>query len=153
MGSAEQLVIGDDIKNVEYKLATCCNPISGDEVFGFVTVNEGIKIHRVSCPNAVQLMSNYAYRIIKARWKGQEELEFLTGIRFGGIDDVGLVNKITEIISKESGVNMQSISFDSNDGIFEGKVMAYVNDTEHLQALMSKLKKVGGVRTVERIEN
>jgi len=152
-GTSEQLVIGEDLKNVEYKLANCCNPISGDDVFGFVTVAEGIKIHRVSCPNAIQLMSNFAYRIIKARWKGKEELEFLTGIRFGGIDDVGLVNKITEIISKESGVNMQSISFDSNDGIFEGKVMAYVNDTEHLRALMSKLKKVKGVRSVDRIEN
>jgi len=152
-GTSNQLVIGEDLKNIEYKLAPCCNPISGDDVFGFVTINEGIKIHRVNCPNAIQLMSNYAYRIVKARWKGEEELEFLAGIRFGGIDNVGLVNKITEIIPKESGVNMQSISFDSNDGIFEGKVMAYVNDTEHLQALMRKLKKVGGVRTVERIEN
>lgn len=149
----DQLVIGDDMKNVEYTLAQCCNPISGDDVFGFVTVSEGIKVHRVNCPNAVQLMSNYAYRIIKARWKGQEELEFLTGIRFGGIDDVGLVNKLTDIISKENGVNMQSIRFDSNDGIFDGRVMAFVNDTDHLNALIAKLKKVRGVRTVERIEN
>lgn len=149
----EQLVIGEDLKNVDYKLANCCNPISGDDVFGFVTVSEGIKIHRVSCPNAVQLMSNYAYRIIKARWKGQGELEFLTGIRFGGIDDVGLVNKVTDIISRENGVNMQSISFESTDGIFEGRVMAFVHDTEHLNALIAKLKKVKGVRTVERIDN
>jgi GTP pyrophosphokinase len=146
------LLIGDDLQKIDYKLSPCCNPIAGDDVFGFITVNEGIKIHRVNCPNAVQLMSNFAYRIVKARWKGKDTVEFLAGIKFNGIDDVGLVNKITTIISHEHNVNMRAISFESHDGIFEGKVMAYVHDTDHLSALMDKLKRVRGVRSVERVE-
>ncbi len=146
------LLIGDDLHKGGYKLSSCCNPIAGDDVFGFITMDDGIKIHRVNCSNAVQLMSNFAYRIVKARWKGKDTLEFLAGIKFSGIDDVGLVNKITTIISHEHNVNMRSISFESNDGIFEGKVMAYVHDTDHLNALMEKLKRVRGVRSVERVD-
>ncbi len=147
------LVIGDDLQKLDYKLSPCCTPIPGDDVFGFITVNEGIKIHRVNCPNAVQLMSNFAYRIVKARWKGRDRVEFMAGIKFSGIDDVGLVNKITTIISQEHNVNMRSISFESYDGIFEGKVMAYVQDTEHLQVLIDKLRRVRGVRSVERVDH
>ncbi len=146
------LLIGDDLQKIDYKLSPCCNPIAGDDVFGFITVGEGIKIHRVNCPNAVQLMSNFAYRIVKARWKGKDTVEFLAGIKFSGIDDVGLVNKITTIISHEHNVNMRSIGFESRDGIFEGKVMAFVHDTDHLNALMDKLKRVRGVRSVERVD-
>ena len=146
------LLIGDDLQKIDYKLSPCCNPIAGDNVFGFITVGEGIKIHRVNCPNAVQLMSNFAYRIVKARWKGKDTVEFLAGIKFSGIDDVGLVNKITTIISHEHDVNMRAISFESRDGIFEGKVMAFVHDTDHLNALMDKLKRVRGVRSVERVD-
>jgi len=149
---AEALFIGDDLQRFDYQLATCCNPIPGDDVFGFVTVSEGLKIHRLTCPNATSLMSNFAYRIVNARWKGEDVVEFLAAIKFSGIDDVGLVNKITNIISHEHHVNMRSISFESNDGIFEGKVMAYVHDTNHLQGLMDKLKRVNGVRNVERID-
>ena len=145
-------VIGEDLHRGEYKLSTCCNPIAGDDVFGFITLDDGVKIHRVNCPNAVQLMSNFAYRIVKARWKGKDTVEFLAGIKFSGIDDVGLVNKITTIISHEHNVNMRSISFESHDGIFEGKVMAFVHDTDHLNALMEKLKRVRGVRIVERVD-
>ena len=122
-------------------------------MFGFITKDEGIKIHRVNCPSAVQLMSNFAYRIVKARWKGKDSVEFLAGIRFSGIDDVGLVNKITTIISHEHNVNMRAISFESNDGIFAGKVMAYVHNTDHLNSLMDKLKRVRGVRSVERVDH
>ncbi len=146
------LVIGDDLQKIDYQLSSCCNPIAGDDVFGFISPDEGIKIHRVNCPNAVQLMSNFAYRIVKARWKGKDTVEFLAGIRFSGIDDVGLVNKITTIISHEHNVNMRAISFESNDGIFAGKVMAYVHDTDHLNSLMDKLKRVRGVRSVERVD-
>ena len=146
------LSLGDDLQRIEYKLSPCCNPIAGDDVFGFITMNEGIKIHRVNCPNAVQLMSNFAYRIVKARWKGKDTVEFLAGIRFSGIDDVGLVNKITTIISHEHNVNMRAISFESHGGIFDGKVMAYVHDTDHLNSLMDKLKRVRGVRIVERVD-
>ncbi|MBP6312865.1 MAG: bifunctional (p)ppGpp synthetase/guanosine-3',5'-bis(diphosphate) 3'-pyrophosphohydrolase [Flavobacteriales bacterium] len=146
------LLIGDDLQKIDYKLSSCCNPIAGDDVFGFITLDEGIKIHRVNCPNAVQLMSNFAYRIVKARWKGKDTVEFLAGIKFSGIDDVGLVNKITTIISHEHNVNMRAISFESHDGIFEGKVMAFVHDTDHLNSLMDKLKRVRGVRSVERVD-
>jgi len=147
------LVLGDDLKKIDYQLSTCCNPIAGDDVFGFISPDEGIKIHRVNCGNAVQLMSNFAYRVVKARWKGKDTVEFLAGIRFSGIDDVGLVNKITTIISHEHNVNMRAISFESNDGIFAGKVMVYVHDTDHLNALMEKLKRVRGVRSVERVDH
>ncbi|MBL7950739.1 MAG: bifunctional (p)ppGpp synthetase/guanosine-3',5'-bis(diphosphate) 3'-pyrophosphohydrolase [Flavobacteriales bacterium] len=147
------LTLGDDLKKIDYQLSPCCNPIAGDDVFGFISPDEGIKIHRVNCPNAVQLMSNFAYRIVKARWKGKDTVEFLAGIKFSGIDDVGLVNKITTIISHEHNVNMRAISFESNDGIFAGKVMAYVHDTDHLNSLMEKLKRVRGVRSVERVDH
>lgn len=147
------LVIGDNLKQIDYKLAPCCNPISGDDVFGFITVNEGIKIHRVTCPNAVQLMSNYGYRIVKARWKSQEQLEFLAGVYFKGIDDIGLVNKITNVISQELNINMRSISFDTVDGVFEGKVFLFVQDTKHLERLMENLQKINGVHQVVRIDN
>ena len=147
------LLIGDDLQKIDYQLSPCCHPIAGDDVFGFITVSEGIKIHHVNCPNAVQLMSNFAYRIVKARWKGKDSVEFLAGLRFSGIDEVGLVNKITSIISHQHNVNMRSISFESNDGIFEGKVMAYVQDTDHLMSLIEKLRRVNGVRSVERVDH
>ncbi|HRH39137.1 MAG TPA: DUF5913 domain-containing protein, partial [Flavobacteriales bacterium] len=147
------LTIGDDLQRIDYKLSDCCNPIEGDDVFGFITPNEGIRIHRVNCPNAVQLMSNFAYRIVKARWKGKEQVEFLAGIKFSGIDDVGLVNKITTIISHEHNVNMRAISFESNDGVFEGKVMAYVHDADHLRSLMDKLSRLPSVNMVERVDH
>lgn len=147
----DTLVIGENLTKIDYKLSPCCNPIPGDDVFGFITINEGIKIHRVTCPNAVQLMSNYAYRIVKARWHGQELISVLAGIKITGIDEVGLVNNITRIISGELNVNMRSISFDTNDGTFEGTMMVFVHDTSHLTELISKLKKVPGVLTVKRI--
>lgn len=149
----ETLVIGEDMDKFDYKLSPCCNPIPGDEVFGFITINDGIKIHKTSCPNAVQLMSNYAYRIVKARWMGQETIAFLAGIKVTGIDDLGIVNKITEIISTELNVNMRSISFESNDGIFEGKIMVFVKNTDHLRKLSEKLKKIEGVINVSRIDS
>ena len=137
---------------MDFTLARCCNPIPGDDVFGFVTVNGEIKIHRINCPNATQLLSNYAYRVIKARWAGKEMLQFEVGVHFTGIDDVGLVHKITNIISADMNVNMKAISFESNDGIFEGQVRVLVLDTAHLNTLMDKLRNVNGVLTVERSE-
>lgn len=146
------LVIGDNMEKLDYKLSNCCNPIPGDEVYGFITVTEGIKIHKNSCPNTVQLMSNYAYRIIKARWIEEQEVAFLTGLKIIGIDDMGIVNNITQIISNELNVNMRSLSFDSHDGIFEGQVMVFVQDTSHLTNLIKNLNKVKGVKKVERID-
>ncbi len=147
----DALVIGDNLTKIVYKLSPCCNPIPGDDVFGFVTIGEGIKIHRVNCPNALQMMSNYAYRIVKARWTGQEQISFLAGIKVSGIDEVGLVNNVTKIISSELSVNMRSLNFDTHDGIFEGMIMLFVHDSEHLTSLMKKLKKVNGVLSVSRI--
>lgn len=148
----EMLVIGENMDQFDYKISPCCNPIPGDEVFGFITIKDGIKIHKTNCPNAVQLMSNYAYRVVKARWTSQQKIAFLAGIKVTGIDEVGLVNSITKIISEELNVNMRSLSFDSHDGIFDGKIMLYVHDTKHLTKLMDKMKKIEGIINVSRIE-
>ncbi|MDT3402408.1 RelA/SpoT family protein [Mucilaginibacter terrae] len=147
------LLIGEDLQKIDYKLASCCNPIPGDDVFGFITVNEGIKIHRTNCPNAAKLMANYGYRIVKARWTNQHELAFLTGLRITGIDDVGLINKLTTVISTDFKVNMRSLTVDSDNGIFEGTIMVYVNDTSHLDNLIKRLKQVKGVTGVTRFDS
>jgi len=135
----------------EYKISPCCNPIPGDEVFGFVTVGDGIKIHKTNCPNAMHLQANFAYRTIKAVWEDKSKNEFLTGIRFTGTDDFGLVSRITNIISQESELKIKSIKFDADHGVFEGKVMLYVQDTEQLTELSKKLKVVKGVHNIKRI--
>jgi len=149
---SDMLLIGEDMQKIDYKLANCCNPIPGDDVFGFVTVSDGIKIHRTNCPNAAKLMANYGYRIVKARWTNQQELAFLTGLRITGIDDVGLINQLTTVISNDFKVNMRSITVDSDNGIFEGSIMVYVNDTQHLDNLIKKLKLVKGVTSVTRFD-
>lgn len=150
---SDTLLIGEDLQKLDYKLSSCCNPIPGDDVFGFVTVGEGIKIHRTNCPNAAKLMANYGYRIIKAKWNSQKELAFLTGLQITGIDEVGLINKITTVISNDFKVNMRSITVDTNDGIFEGSIMVYVNNTKHLDNLIRKLKEVVGVSSVTRFDS
>jgi GTP pyrophosphokinase len=148
----DQLLIGEDMDVVDYILAKCCNPIPGDEVFGFVTVNEGIKIHRTSCPNALELLSNHGNRVIKARWTSQKEIAFLAGLRIVGTDRVGLINDVTKVISSELKVNMRSITVDSDAGIFEGTIKLYVNSTTHLDKLMSNLSEVEGVLKVSRFD-
>lgn len=150
---SNMLLLGDNMDKIDYKLAQCCNPIPGDDVFGFVTINDGIKIHRTNCPNAVELMSNYGYRIVKAKWTSQQELAFLAGIRIKGTDRVGLVNDLTRIISSNLKVNMRSITIDSDDGIFEGNIMVFVNDTGHLEKLIQSMIRVDGVLTVERFDS
>ena len=152
-GSSDMLVIGDDMQKLDYKLSPCCNPIPGDDVFGFVTVGEGIKIHRVNCPNALKLLSNYAYRVVKAKWMSDQLISFLAGIKIIGTDELGLVNSITKVISNENNINMRSISFDTDGGLFEGTIMVYVHDTKHLNHLIINLKKVKGVNKVERIDD
>ena len=144
------IIIGEDFKNIQYQMARCCNPIPGDEVFGFITINEGIKIHRNNCPNAEHLMSKMNYRCIKARWQSKKLEERIAAIRINGIDNIGLVNRLTEIISKQHNVNMKSISFETDDGIFEGRIKVLVYDTEHLEQLMSKFEQVEGVQRVTR---
>lgn len=148
----ETLLIGDDLQKIDYTLSPCCNPIPGDDVFGFVTVNDGIKIHRTNCPNAAKLMANYAYRIVKAKWTSQKELAFLTGIRIIGIDDVGLVNRITSVISQEFNINIRSITISSNEGVFEGSIMVYVKNTEQLENLIKTLKRIRGITSIARFD-
>ena len=147
------LLIGEDLQKIDYKLSTCCNPIPGDDVFGFVTVSEGIKIHRTNCPNATKLMSSFGYRIIKAKWTSQKQLAFLTGLQITGIDEVGLINNLTQIISNDFKVNMRSITVDSDEGIFSGSIMIYVNDTKHLEDLINKLKQVKGITDITRFDS
>ncbi len=147
----DTLLIGDNMEALDYTLSPCCNPIPGDDVFGFVTINEGIKIHRNNCPNAVQLMSKFAYRIVKAKWYTGKSIAFLSGIKIRGIDDMGILNNLTNLISSEYNLNIRSINIDSNAGTFEGTVMLYVNDTQHLNVLINKIKKIKGVKQVSRI--
>jgi len=150
----DTILIGDDGQKVDYTLAPCCNPIPGDDIFGFLTVNDGIKIHRTSCPNASKLMANYGYRILKARWASlQNNIAFLTGLKIVGIDDVGLVNKITTVISHDFNVNIRSLSISSNEGIFEGDIMVFVNDTAQLDNLIRNLKQISGITGVTRYES
>jgi len=149
---SDTLLIGEDLQKIDYTLAACCNPIPGDDVFGFVTVNEGIKIHRTNCPNAAQLMSNYGYRVVKAKWNKQQELTFLTGLHIVGIDDVGLINNITKVISNDFKVNMRSITVDTDNGIFDGSIMIFVHDKDHLDQLIENLLKVKGVTGVTRFD-
>ena len=151
-GKTDMLVIGDDMQKLDYNLSPCCSPIPGDDVFGFITVGEGIKIHRVNCPNASKLLANYAYRVVKAKWNSQQLLTFLAGIKIKGTDALGIVNNITKIISTQLNVNMRSITFDTEDGIFEGTIMVYVHSTEHLTQLTNNLKKVPGVISIQRID-
>lgn len=146
----DTIIIGEDFKNIQYQMAQCCNPLPGDEIFGFITINEGIKVHRTNCPNAENLMSKMDYRCIKARWKSQELIERLAAIKINGIDSIGLVNRLTEIISNQHNVNMKSISFETDDGIFEGRIKVMVYDTEHLEQLMRKFEQVDGVQRVIR---
>jgi GTP diphosphokinase / guanosine-3',5'-bis(diphosphate) 3'-diphosphatase len=145
------LVIDNDLKNVIYKLAACCNPIFGDDIFGFVTIREGIKIHRNSCPNAKQMAERYPYRFIRAKWRETgKRNSFQATVRVAGSDRLGLMNDLTTIISKEVGVQMRSININSETSSFEGILRVFVNDTHHLDFLMQKLKNIKGVDSVTR---
>lgn len=148
----DMLLIGDNMEKLQYTLSPCCNPIPGDDVFGFVTINEGIKIHRNNCPNAINMLSKYAYRMVKAKWTNNESIAFLAGIKIVGIDKVGLVNNITKVISNELNMNIRSITVESDAGTFEGTVMLYVHDTRHLSSLINNIKKIDGVQQVFRID-
>ena len=147
------LLIGEDMDVVDYRLAKCCTPIPGDEVFGFVTVSEGIKIHRTNCTNAPELLSHHGNRVVKAKWTSQHEVAFLTGLKIRGTDRVGLINDVTKIISEELKVNMSSMSIHTDSGIFDGEIMVYVNDTRHLEQLIDKLRSVEGVVKVSRFDS
>ena len=146
-GLLEQL-LGE---GVEYAFAKCCNPIPQDDIFGFITVNKGIKIHRTSCPHAVELLSHYGYRVVNAQW-GTPEGVFLVGIMIEGTDRLGMANDVTKIISNEHRVNMQSIAFNSKAGIFKGKVMLFIYNIDHLNSLVERIKKVEGIINIQRFD-
>lgn len=152
--SDDFLVIDEKISNIDYKLSKCCAPIMGDSIFGFVTRTAGISIHRMNCPNAHQLLTKYGYRVVKAQWTTtDEETRFSVTIIITGIDDLGIVSNISDVISKDLQVNMRSISIDSHDGMFEGTITLFVKDTQHLEALIRKLKRIKGISGVRRIES
>lgn len=148
--SSDVLVIGDDIKGINYRLSKCCNPIYGDDVFGFISAEGVIKIHRQDCPNATNIREKYPYRLITTRWSGKLGQQFGATLRIVGNDDLGIVTSITSIINKERDTSLRSISIDSNDGIFQGFLVVGVNDTVALNNLIKKLKTVKGVKDVQR---
>ena len=131
-------------------MAKCCNPISGDVIFGFLTVVDGIKIHRTDCPNAIQLRANYAYRILKSKWINKDEIDFIATISIKGIDSLGLMNKVTQIISNQMNVNIKSINIKSDDGLFEGIITLKVHNVAFLKELTTKLQKVEAITSITR---
>ena len=145
------LVIDKDLKGLDYQLARCCQPIYGDSVFGFVTINGGIKIHRTDCPNAPELRKRFGYRIVKAKWSGKGTSQYTITLRVIGNDDIGIVNNLTSIISKEEKLVLRSINIDSNDGLFSGNITIMIDDNTRLEALIKKLRTVKGVKQVNRI--
>jgi len=149
---AELIIFGESSDKILYKLAQCCQPIPGDDVFGFVTSGEGLKIHRTDCPNAAQLLANYGHRVVKTKWAKNKEISFLSGVRIIGMDDVGVIQKITNVISGELKMNMRSLSIDSKDGVFEGTIMVYVHDRDELDVLSQRLASLDGINKVERLE-
>ena len=149
--SDDVLVIDRDLKGLDYQLARCCMPIYGDPIFGFVTISGGIKIHRLDCPNAPELRRRYGYRMVKARWSGKGSSQYSITLRVVGNDDIGIVNNLTSIISKDEKLVLRSINIDSHDGLFSGNLVVMLEDTSRLEALLKKLRAVRGVKQVERI--
>jgi GTP pyrophosphokinase len=149
----DYLIIDKSLDKLDYKLGKCCNPIYGDEIFGFVTVSSGITIHRVNCPNAAQLISRHGYRVVKAQWAVTGADIYLPAtIRVTGQDDIGILSKISDVISKDLRVNMRSVTIDSNEGMFEGTITLFVKDTRHLDVLIKQLTRIKGVISVSRME-
>lgn len=147
----DTLVIDEDLKGIDYKLAKCCNPIYGDEIFGFVSSLGGIKIHRIDCKNAPELMSRFSYRVVKAKWSGKAETRYPVTLHVVGHDDIGIVTNISSIISKEKSVTLRSINVNSTDGLFHGDITVFISDTSQLNHLINMIKTVKGVKLVERV--
>ncbi len=147
----DQLVFGKDEEKLDYKMSKCCNPIPGDDVFGFLTINEGLKVHKKNCPNAIQLQSNYNYRILPAKWIDSSQQEFKATLIISGIDKIGLVNSVTKVISNNLHIDMKSVHFDSNDGTFTGKIIVVVKNKSILENLVKNIKKINGIDKVTRL--
>src|SRR5678816_3793563 len=149
---AELIIFGESSDKIVYHLANCCKPIPGDDVFGFVTTGKGLTIHRNNCPNAAKLMANFAHRIVKTKWAKNKEISFLTGLKIVGLDDVGVVNKITNLISGELKINIAAITIEAKEGLFEGNMKVYVHDKEELDELVNRLKSLTGIHSVDRFD-
>jgi guanosine-3',5'-bis(diphosphate) 3'-pyrophosphohydrolase len=148
----ELIIFGESSDKIVYNLANCCKPIPGDDVFGFVTTGKGLTIHRTNCPNAAKLLANYGHRVVKTKWAKNKEISFLTGLRIIGMDDVGVVNKITNLISGELKINIAAITIEAKEGLFEGNMKLYVHDKEELDELVSRLKSLTGIHSVDRFD-
>ena len=149
---AELIIFGESSDRIVYNLANCCKPIPGDDVFGFVTTGKGLTIHRTNCPNATKLLSNYGHRVVKTKWAKNKEISFLTGVRIVGMDDVGVIHKITNLISGELKINIAALTVEAKEGLFEGNIKVYVHDKEELDKLVERLTDLPGIETVERFD-
>lgn len=149
---AELIIFGESSDKIMYTLANCCKPIPGDDVFGFISTGEGLKIHRTTCPNATRLMANYGHRVVKTKWAKNKEISFLTGLKIVGLDDVGVIHKITNLISGEKKVNISAMTIEANDGIFEGNLKVFVHDKEELDELVDALLHLPGIERVDRFD-
>jgi GTP pyrophosphokinase len=149
----DMLVFGSEQDKLDYKLSSCCNPIPGDDVFGFLTINDGIKVHKKDCPNAISLQSNYAYRIIQAKWIDSSQEDFKAVLKITGMDTLGLTNELTKVISNQMHVNIQSISLSGEAGIFNGQVTVVVQNNTILKRLIENIKKIDGIDKVTRVTN
>ena len=148
----ELIIFGESSDRIMYTLANCCKPIPGDDVFGFVTTGEGLKIHRTNCPNATRLMANYGHRVVKTKWAKNKEISFLTGLKIIGLDDVGVIHKITNLISGELRVNISAMTIEAREGIFEGNVKVFVHDKDELEKLVDALLALEGIERVDRYD-
>lgn len=149
---AELVIFGESSDKIVYNLANCCKPIPGDDVFGFVTTGKGLTIHRTNCPNAAKLLANYGHRVVKTKWAKNKEISFLTGVKIVGMDDVGVVNKITNLISGELRINIAALTIEAKEGLFEGNIRLYVHDKEELDTLVQSLLSLPGIESVERYD-
>jgi GTP pyrophosphokinase len=149
---SELIIFGESSDKILYTLANCCKPIPGDDVFGFITATEGLKIHRTNCPNAARMLSHYGHRVVKTKWAKNKEISFLTGVRVLGLDDVGVINKITNLISGEMKININALTIEAKEGIFMGNIRLYVHDKEELDELVKRLKALAGIQSVERFD-
>lgn len=149
---AELIIFGESSDKIQYTLANCCKPIPGDDVFGFVTTGEGLKIHRTNCPNAARLLANYGHRVVKTKWAKNKEISFLTGLKIIGLDDVGVIHKITNLISGELKFNISAMTIEAKEGIFEGNVKIFVHDKDELDELVNRLVAMSGIERVDRYD-
>ena len=149
---AELIIFGESSDKIVYNLANCCKPIPGDDVFGFVTTGKGLTIHRTNCPNAAKLLASYGHRVVKTKWAKNKEISFLTGVKIVGMDDVGVVNKITTLISGELKINIAALTIEAKEGLFEGNIKLYVHDKEELDNLVHSLLSMTGIESVERYD-